>query len=189
MKPVGLICTSMLLVSLFFGCSHNVTSRLPKVFETEYLNSQTSVQPVDLGSGGKCPGARALYLKNTESRTDTYTVYSMAGTSNTIIPSEYISIVVDYMEEKLRESNVPVDTTSGKKIEVAMEEVRAEGAWTFGCDVRLKVTIPEIGYTQIYSGNEGSAIIMNAIGYATNLAIDDFLRDPVIRNYIQCLEE
>jgi len=54
------------------------------------------------------------------------------------------------MEDKLRESNVQVDEKTGNEIHVSMEEVHAYGFATFGCDVKLKVTIPEIGYTGVY---------------------------------------
>ena len=90
------------------------------------------------------------------------------------------------MEDKLRESNVQVDEKTGNEIHVSMEEVHAYGFATFGCDVKLKVTIPEIGYTGVYSGHEGGVGIMNVIGYATNLAIVEFLKDPEVQKYIQC---
>jgi len=190
MKPTRLFVISVVLfASMLTGCAHNITSRLPDVFEKEYLNSQTSVEAIDLQQAGQCPGARSLYVVNKETRTDAYTVYSVAGTSYTIIPSEYVGIVSRYMEDKLRESGVPVDEGTGKEIDVWMEEVHAEGAWSFGCTVKLKITIPEIGYTHVYSGYEGSGIIMNAVGYATNLAITEFLKDPVVEKYIQCIDE
>ncbi len=190
MKSIRLLVISMgLFASLLSGCAHNISSRLPDVFETKYLNSQTNVMPVDLQSAGQCPGARTLFVVNKDSRTDIYTVYSVAGTSYTIVPTEYVSLVARYIEDKLRESNVPVDKGTGKEIDVWMEEVHADGAWSFGCNVKLKISIPEIGYTHVYSGYEGSGIIMNAIGYATNLAIAEFLKDPVVEKYIQCLDE
>lgn len=189
MKTVRLFAILMALSAfLFIGCAHNITPQLPDVFETEYLNSQTCVKPIDLQSTGQCPGVRTLRVVNKESRTDSYTVYSVAGTSYTIVPTEYVNLVTQYIEDKLHESNVPVDNKNGKEIHVWMEEVHAEGAWSFGCNVKLKMAIPEIDYTKVYSGYEGSGVIMNAIGYATNLAIVEFIKDPVVEKYIQCLD-
>jgi len=63
MNRVGILGASMVLLTcLLTSCSPNVTSRLPPVFETEYLNSQTSTQPIDLSSGGECPGTRTLHV-------------------------------------------------------------------------------------------------------------------------------
>ena len=189
MKTIRLFVISMgLFATLLTGCAYNITNRLPTVFETEYLNSKTSVKPIDLQSAGRCPGARTLHVVNKESRTDKYTVYSVAGTIYKIVPTEYVHLVAQYMENRLRESNVPVDKRTGNEIDVWMEEVHADGGWTFGCNVKLKISIPEIGYTNVYSGYEGSGVIMNAIGYATNLAIAEFFKDPVVVKYIQCLE-
>ncbi|BBO90020.1 hypothetical protein [Desulfosarcina ovata] len=187
MKTVRFIVILMgLFAFLLIGCAHNITPRLHSVFETEYLNSQTSVKPIDLQTTGRCPGVRTLRVVNKESRTDIYTVYSVAGTSYTIVPTEYVNLVARYIEDKLHESNVPVDKKNGKEIYVWMEEVHADGTWSFGCNVKLKIAIPEIDYTHVYSGYEGSGIIMNAIGYATNLAIVEFIKDPVVEKYIQC---
>jgi hypothetical protein len=175
-----------LFAFMLTGCARDITPLLPDVFKKEYLNYQTSVEPIDLQSAGQCPGARTLHVVNKDLRTEIYTVYSVGGTSYTIVPSEYTNLVVRYMEDKFRESKVPVDEKTGKEIYVWMEEVHADGGWTFGCNVKLKITIPEIGYTNVYSGYEGGAIIMNAIGYATNLAIGEFIKDPVVAKYIQC---
>ncbi len=186
MNRIGILVTSIVLLTCFLtSCAHNVTSKLPRVFEREYLNQQTSTQPIDLSSGGECPGTRTMNVVSKDTRTDPYEVYS-SSRSYTITPSEYTRLVARYMEEKLRESNVQVDEESGTEIHVWMEEVYASGAWTFGCDVRLKVTIPEIGYTRVYAGHEGGAIIMNVVGYATNLAVVEFLKDPEVQKYIQC---
>lgn len=178
-----------LFIFLFTGCAANLTPHLTKVFETEYLNSQTSVTPIDLQSTGQCPGTRTLHVVNKESRTEKYTAYSVAGVTYKIVPIEYVDIVAQYMEDKLRESKVSVDEKTGKEIDIWMEEVSADGAWSFGCDVKLKIAIPEIDYTHVYRGYEGSGNLINAIGYATNLAIDEFLNDPVVVRYIQCSEE
>lgn len=190
MKKMRNLGISVVLLSfLAISCAMNITSKLPPIFNNRYLNNKTSVQPIDLSPGAQCPGTKVVHVVNKESRAEPYTVYSVSGTVYRLIPTEYTQIVARYMEDKLRESNVKVDEQKGKEIGVWMEEVHANGFWTFDCNVKLKVNIPEIGYTKTFSGFEGGEFIENVIGYATNLAVNEFLKDPVVQNYLQCTEE
>lgn len=186
-RNLRILIVSLSLLSI--SCAQNITSKLPSIFDKSYLNDKTSVQPIDLSSGARCPGTKVLHVVSKELRTEPYTVYSVSGTIYRLIPAEYTRIVSQYMEDKLRESNVIINEQTGREIEIWMEEVHADGFWTFGCNVKLKVNIPEIDYTKVYAGYEGGEFIDNVIGYATNLALVEFIKDPVVQKYIKCTEE
>lgn len=189
-KKIRNLGISMVLFLLpLVSCAQNITAKLPSIFDRSYLNYKTSVQPIDLSLGARCPGTKVLHVVSKELRMEPYTVYSVSGTIYRLIPAEYTRIVSQYMEDKLRESNVKIDEQTGREIDVWMEEVHADGFWAFGCNVKLKINIQEIGYTKVYAGYEGGEFIDNVIGYATNLALVEFIKDPVVQKYIQCTEE
>ena len=185
-KSILTCINTIIFASLLSSCASNITYHLPEFFDKEYLNYKTSVKPIDLMADNYCPATRALHVIGKDMRNNPYTVYSNAGVAYTITPSDYTIMVAEYMEDKLRESNLQVNEITGDEIHIWMEAVHADGTFTFGCDVQLRISIPDINYTNIYIGHEGGPIIMNAIGYATNLAINNFLEDPVVQKYLKC---
>lgn len=146
-------------------------------------------KPIDLAAAGQCPATRVLKVVNTETKKGETIIYDAMGQKFFIIPYEFNQYVVKYMEEKLRESKLTVDETTGKEIDVSIEKIKVElsaGGFAFWAWAELKISLAEINYTQIYFGNEGSGAANNAVAYAVHFAVQHFLEDPVVQKYFQC---
>lgn len=188
-KNIFHIFCLLLLTVIFSSCAHNFTSPAGEKLDTASLNESHNTEPINLAAEGKCPGTLPLNVINKESRTERYIIYDSMGRKFYIIPNEFTDYVVDYMEAKLRESNLTVDDAKGKEIHVSIEELSEKDAaagFSLWAWVKLKITIPEIGYSQVYSGDDGSFNGYNAVAYAVHHAVQKFLEDETVQEYIQC---
>ena len=169
------------------GCmTTNFNPLVDKRLDTEYLNEKLETGEIDLSTNGMCPGTLPLMVVNVEKRDKRYDIYDVMGTVWYIIPNGFTDHVIRYIEEKLVESKLTIDKESGKEIDVSIEEVKAEGDWTLEATSRLKIYIPEIDYTNIYSAVEGSGLGDYAVAYTVHIAVMKFLNDPVFQKYVQC---
>lgn len=169
--------------------SINLGRHMDRVMNAKYLNNSFETKPIDLAAAGQCPGTRVLKVVNTETKKGETIIYDAMGQKFFIIPYEFNQYVVKYMEEKLRESKLTVDETTGKEIDVSIEKIKVElsaGGFAFWAWAELKISLAEINYTQIYFGNEGSGAANNAVAYAVHFAVQHFLEDPVVQKYFQC---
>ena len=190
MKKMFYVACCVFLSGILASCaSINLNPHVAHLMNAEYLNNSFQTKPINLAAAGQCPGTLALKVVNKETRKDRYIIYDSMGRKFYIIPDEFMQYVVKYMEEKLRESKLAVDEVGGKEIYVSIENMREEnaaGGWSLWAWAKLKITLPEINYTQIYSGNEGSGLGQNAVAYAVHFAVQNFLEDPVVQKYFQC---
>ncbi len=172
---------------LVTGClSKNFNPLVDNKLNTKYLNEKLETGKIDLATNGMCPGTLPLMVVNVEKRDERYTIYDVMGSVWYIIPKGFTDHVVRYIEEKLVESKLTIDKESGKEIDVSIEEIKAEGEWTLEATSRLKIYIPEIDYTKIYSAVEGSGLGDYAVAYTIHMAVMKFLNDPVFQKYVQC---
>ena len=191
MKKMFYIVCCVFLSGILASCAHNPHNLNPymsDLMNTEYLNNSFQTKPIDLAEAGQCPGTLSLKVVNKETRKDMYMVYE-TGMKLYVIPDEFTQYVVKYMEDKLRESKLTVDNVAGKEIYVSIENMRekiAASGFSLLAQVNLKITIPEINYTQIYNGSEASGHGGNALAYAVHFAVQNFLEDPVVQKYVQC---
>lgn len=101
-------------------------------------------------------------------------------------PKAFIDHVVEYMKKRMIQSNLVIDEQNGEKILASLEEASSYGNWTLETNVKLRIEIPEINFSQVYSGVEGSAYQQNASAYALHIAILKFLKDPAFQNFAKC---
>jgi hypothetical protein len=188
MKTMFYILFYMVLSGILTSCAVNLDSRISPLLKTEYLNSQLNTTPIDLSSGGQCPGTLSLKVISKDTNKDKYMVLDIStGPDCYITPEIFMKDVVNYIEEKLKESKLTIDHSGGKEIFVSIENIRGrlEG-FVLKYYAGFKITIPEINYTEIYGEYEASGNDQKAIAYAVHLAIQDFLKDPVVQKYVQC---
>jgi hypothetical protein len=172
---------------LLMGCaSVNFNTRVDKKLDTEYLNEKLGTEKIDLSIDGMCPGTLPLKVVNVETRDERYVIYDVMGVTWYLIPKGFTDHVARYIAEKLIESKLTIDKESGKEIDVSMQEVKAEGNWSLEATSKFEIHIPEINYTRIYSGVEGSGMGDYAVAYSVHLAVMKFLNDPVFQKYVQC---
>jgi hypothetical protein len=172
---------------LLMGCaSVNFNTRVDKKLDTEYLNEKLGTEKIDLSIDGMCPGTLPLKVVNVETRDERYVIYDVMGVTWYLIPNGFTDHVARYIAEKLIESKLTIDKESGKEIDVSMQEVKAEGNWSLEATSKFEIHIPEINYTRIYSGVEGSGMGDYAVAYSVHLAVMKFLNDPVFQKYVQC---
>jgi hypothetical protein len=180
-----LIC--IVLGILFSGCaSTNVSQMVNRRLDPEMLNSKLDTQTIDLSIGSKCQETKSVKIANGESRTDEYCIDHLNGGCRWyIIPKDFTNDIVRYIENRLSAGNIKVG--SGSDIIVSLEELKSqEGFWTFGSSCKIKVQIPDINYTQTYVGESGGPLGDYAAAYAIHLAVENFLKDPVLQSYLKC---
>lgn len=169
------------------GCGYNINSHIGPLLDPVYLDGKLETTKIDLGSDGRCPsGSLTVHPISNETRTEKYVIYSVAGSRHYFIPQKFIDKAVIYMKAKMAQSDLTVDEQNGEKILVSLEEAASNGAWALETNIKLKIELPAINYSQVYSGVEGSGMHHHASAYALHLAIIKFLNDQVFKNHLQC---
>jgi hypothetical protein len=177
----------IVLSSLLFGCSINVTKRVSNQLDLKNLNQKLETPISDLSVDSRCPGTKSLRVINVETRTEKYCVNDAMGCKWYVIPKDMTDYVVKYIENKFRESNIKTGEEFDNEILVSLDEMKAiEGVWSFGSSSKIKIQIPDLNYTQTYIGESGSGLGFHAVAYAIHLSVDKFLKDPVFQNYVKC---
>jgi len=192
MRQLPALIGMILYLSVSIACSINIGSKSISLINTNYLNRKMDSKPIDLSRDAKCPTPMALRVKSVETRSDDYTICESGGRTFYIVPSKLSETIAKYIEEKLVEGNANVSVNNGKEIQVSIQEVKEIDGGALCAIVKLKITIPEIKYTQIYSsndfssGDDCSAMGDNALAYAVYHAVQHFLEDAVVQHYIKC---
>lgn len=187
LKRITSLIFPILLLILTTSCAHNAANHVPDFLVTEDQNYSNETAPIDLTVDAQCPGARPIQIINKETRTEQYVYGNNLGHEFYIIPEQFNEYIVKYMEENLVESGLTIDKETGREIHVAIEEVKeVTNAFNFWASIKLKITIPDIEYTKIYFGENGSGHAYKAVSYAIHLAVMKFIEDPIVQNYIRC---
>ena len=187
MRKIVFSIIGIAVFCLFVGCGFNINSHISPLLDPNYLNVKTGTAKINLAENGQCLSVTLpVDPVNIETRTEKHMVYDLGGGNQYLEPKEFIDKAVEYLQKKLIESNLKVDKQSGRKILVSFEDATSTGWWSFGTTVKLKIDLPEINYSQIYSGYEGSGLQHHATAYALHLAIIEFINDPIFQKYVQC---
>lgn len=187
MRILACIRIVCIILSIFLiGCSMNANRMVSKRLDSGDLNGRLGTQTIDLSVGAECPGTKSLRVVSGETRTDNYCINEvMGGCRWYIIPKEFTDDIVKYIENRLTESRIKLG--SDNMIIVSLEELKSqEGVWTFGSSCKIRIQIPEINYSQAYVGESGGALGDLAAAYAIHIAVDNFFKDPVFQNFINC---
>ncbi len=189
MRKLMLFLFGTVVLFMLVSCAgFNINRWIGPKLDPIYLADRTGTTKINLAENGQCPNVTLpVNPVNIETREDKFVVgYAGMGVDHYLEPKEFIEKTVQYLEKKLIESNLKLDEQTGKKILVSLEDAKSSAEWTFETTVKLKIELPEINYSQIYSGTEGSAVQQNATAYALHLSIQEFLSDPVFQNYVKC---
>jgi len=150
---------AIVVSSLLFGCSINVTQRVSNQLDLKNLNQRLETRISDLSVDSRCPGTKSLKVINAEIRTEKYCVNDAMGCKWYIIPKDMTDYIVEYIENKFKECNITVGEEFDNKILVSLDEMKAiEGVWSFGSSSKIRIQIPDINYTQTYVGESGSGL-------------------------------
>lgn len=178
-----ILCILVLFMSSC--CVGNMDPLVKAVLDPAFIQGKLGTEQIDFPSDGQCPGLKSLKVvndeKNEQRQKIDYCVY--------IIPKGLSELAVEYIETNLREGGVVIDEASENRILVSLEETLFEGTFSWAVTVKLKITIPEIDYSQVYKGYEGSGSGNHATAYAIHLAMLEFFRDPVFQKYLQCIKQ
>lgn len=186
MKNLGRPCLICVALCIFVsGCSSNARKMISRRLDPKMLNRKLETQTIDLSANSTPTEMKSVRVVNGESRTDKYCINrSMGGCRWYIVPKDFMNDVVEYIDNRLSAGGVTIG--SGGDIVVSLEELKSqEGVWTFGSGCKIKVQIPEINYTHTYAGESGGGLGDYAAAYAIHLAVDGFLKDPVVQDYLK----
>jgi hypothetical protein len=175
---------SIIVLHLSAGCALNATPQIVPYLKPDLIDSKLDSEKIGPCRGTKRPEPTlAVNIVNAEKRLERYNIPSVRYY---IIPTEFIHETAAYMRTKLEDMNVPTDEIIGRKILVSFEKADAYVDFTIIATIKIKIEIPEINHTRVYTGAEGSGIWQMANAYALHIAINKFLNDPVFRQYIRC---
>lgn len=186
-----LICLiSALMLSLSVGCAgmrHNAGQHMEKLLTLEFMNSKLETQPIDMSNGGNCPGTVPLKVVSVEKNSQQHVFFRNVLHKHYVVPTEFMDQVATHFENKLVESKLTIDKQNGKAILVSLEEANVEGTIVPEGKLTIKIQIPDLDYARSYSTVEGSANAYYALAYCVHLAIEQFMKDPVFQQFVQCL--
>ncbi len=179
--------TFALIFILCSGCTHNWNGPVRNELTTENMHYRLESKPTDLSTNGSCPGTIPLKIVNAEKNEQQRVILKQFGHTHYIMPKEFVNLAKDHLEARLIESKLQIDSSKGKEILLSFEDLEfIQHFATLEATVKLKVQIPELNYSQIYSGNENSGTGFLAIAYGVHLAMDKLLDDPVFQKYVNC---
>lgn len=182
------ICLSATICT-FSSCTFQLTHHFIDKLKPEELYLEYNTIPKDLKAISNCEQTPSINIISSETR-DSYNIPWGPYTYH-VIPSQLMEKVADYMRTGFAKTGVRPDSSCPKTIRIFFEEIKfLKGFWVIGGFFRMKVAVPEIGYTQYYEAEEwsGSGALyqtLNSIHISTQKVIDD----PVIQGYILCRDE
>ncbi len=188
MRRKSIICLiGILWLTFFSGCVMNINKRMDSLLDPSYLAGKTGTKDVNFATNGRCPGVTMpVYPVNIEERTEKHIICIINGVEHVIEPKRFVEQAVQYLKVKLMNSKLDVNEQIGKKIFVSFEDAKAGTGWVDASIVRLRIDIPEIKYSRLYSGKESSFKVEHSTAYALHLAITAFLNDPEFKQYVSC---
>lgn len=188
MNKKAVICLFGAVWFIFIsGCVMNINKRMDSLLDPDYLAQKTSTRDVNLAESGQCQKVTIpVYPVNIEERTEKHIICIINGVEHVIEPKRFVEQAVGYLRIKLTNSNLEVNEQTGKRILVSFEGAKTGTGWVDESSVRLKIDIPEINHSHIYSGKESSFKVEHSTAYALHLAITEFLNDPVFQKYVRC---
>jgi len=191
-------CSATLLILIFIilnlsSCTHDVTSRVSKHLKSPDLSNTYKTKPVNLVYNSKCKKIPSIKILNVDKNTDKYVFLEDGGASFYAYPKTMTESIVEYLKQALIKCNLDINDSSDKTIEVSFYEGTAFGSysflwWSWGAEIWIKISIPEINYTRIYKAEDwaGADHVFFPIAGVIHLAIWQFIEDPVFQDYARC---
>lgn len=186
-QSIVIICIIFLIPSLT-NCAMHHTQYIVKKLNPPVLYESFQTKPINLEFRSKCKELPTVTLVNAETREVLPMGAALGLVEHDYNAKELIDHVVNYMEDAFIKCKINVTEHSGKIIKISLKDMKYTlGVWAQGASVELQVNIPEIHYSESYTG------IGNAYGgthvaaaYAIHAVTWDIIKDPVIQDYILC---
>ncbi len=142
------------------------------------MEEELGPSKINLQNNRECIEFVAICPNNAETSTENKVVMDIGGYH--IIPKVYVDHVTRYLEERLAKNGISVDKTHGRHLKISLEDITCTLPANLSkvVQVKLKFEIPETGFVQAYTAEEGSGLVEYATAYSTHLAIDQLLKDP-----------
>ncbi len=189
-KCLAILCIIFIIPSLA-SCTFHLTKDVADELKPEELQAIYKTKPKRMRTLSKCPMPPSVNIINKQATDEDYLMWDRGVTKWYINPKQLTNYIVDYMKNAFEKCNVIVDANSAKTLQVSMYGASfTQGVWAQGADVRLKVEIPDMLYTEIYEANDNSPkSSMRAMAYAIHQITWDIVNDPFIQDYILCRGE
>ncbi len=182
-----LVLGLMVMALSFSGCTLHVTKHISDKLDQEAMYKTYDVRPMDLSTASKCPAPPSVKIVNAETREEDYHAFRNPPYKGYINPRIMMDNAAAYLKGAYEKSNIKVDDSSGKVIELKMIELQSvAGAWSFGSNIKLEVTIPEKKITRVYEAQENAGNGFSAAAYVIHKASQQILYDPAVLDYILC---
>ena len=181
--------TSLGVIVVLGGCSLNVDPLIKAELNTTRLHGSLGSKPRDFSRNSSCQGVRTVKVSNAEVRTQRYDVYDSMGRVFYIYPDKFIDSVCHYLRLLLEEAKVNTNGTSSSEIIVSLggaNIINQAGGFSLLANVKLKIEIPEIGFSEVAEGSDASGVGDKATAYAIHHALQTFLNDPEVDRYLKC---
>ena len=93
-----------------------------------------------------------------------------------------------YLKKGFEKSHSKVDDQSTKVLQLKMVDLKSTvGMWTYGCYIKIKLTIPKKNSSKIYEAKEDyNQSAATGLAYAIHGVTRQIIDDPVIQDYILC---
>ena len=184
-KDLMVILTIIMIT--FMGCTFHNTKYITEKLQPTELYKSYNVKPANLKAQSKCISPPTIKILNMETREDDHTVFEVPGQTSTINPKELTESVVAYLKYGFKKSKIEIDNNSIKIIQISFKDAKLlKGGWTIGGNIKMKVDIPEIKYSEIYEAEDWSTNTFQAMAYAIHVVTRQIIDDPVIQDYILC---
>jgi hypothetical protein len=179
----------VIIISSTTACSVNNTQRIVDDLKPAEMMSTYNTKPRNLAARSKCSAPPSVKIVNVETNNKDYLYYSYLATQAFITPQKVTEGIVGYMNDAFNRSGIKPDHDSAKVIQVSMGEVKSwyNNFYVFHSNTQLKISIPEIEFSEIYEHFESSPQgAFKAIAFGIHLITWQVVSDAIIQNYVLC---
>lgn len=174
------------------ACSFHVTKNVADELQPAILYEAFQTEPVKLSQYSRCSSPTQINLVNAEKRIDDYYMGDLQGSDIYMNPREMTKYTIEYMQDAFLRSGIKTNFSTGKRINVSIDEAKI--LWVFlgrGASMSLKINIPEIKYTKIYSVESwtGGTNFYRPIAYTIHENTWKMISDPNVKNYLLCRDD
>jgi hypothetical protein len=180
-------CFAIMILSLT-SCTLHLTKDISDKLQPKVLYEIYKVTPVNLSEYSKCSLPASVNIISTEMRDENYHVLNEGGVVMDINPKELTNHIVVYMKDAFDKSNIKIDDSSNKIIQVSLSNAMIKpSAWGTGVEMMLNISIPEKQYTEIFKAEDWTPKnAIDAMAFAIHIATWKVVTDKVVQDYILC---
>lgn len=163
------------------------TPLIVKNLDSSVLNESFQTKPINLKVKSKCKETPSVTIVNAETR-EVILMHDLGLVEHDYNARELIDHVVNYIGDAFTKSKIDVTKDSGKIIKISLKDMKYMlGAWSNGASVELYIDIPEINYSESYTGIGNTfGSTPTAAAYAIHEVTWKLINDRVIQDYILC---